>query len=67
MLNQKVRPFTAKWHKLSLAGGLNEEKGQETFRKDLATLQVVLKNYTKALADIAQVEDLTALAIQETE
>jgi hypothetical protein len=65
VLNQIVRPFTAKWHRLALAGALNDEKGRSEFRKELAALQVVLCNYTRALADIAQVEDLTAIAFQE--
>lgn len=65
VLNQVVRPFTAKWHKLALSGALNEEKGRTEFRGDLAALQVVLRNYTKALADIAQVEDLTSLSSQD--
>ena len=66
VLNQVVRPFTAKWHKLALAGALNDEKGRSDFRIELAALQVVLQNYSKALAYIAQVEDLTAIAFQET-
>src|SRR3989442_914526 len=55
VLNQVVRPFTAKWHKLALAGAWKTEDGRKEFRKNLAELQVVLRNYTKALADIAQV------------
>jgi hypothetical protein len=35
------------------------------FRSDLAVFQVVLRNYTAALADIAHVEDLSLLAIQD--
>lgn len=66
VLNQVVRPFTAKWHKLSLTGALNTDDGRKEFRKNLGELQVVLRNYTKALADIAQVEDLTAIAFQDT-
>lgn len=65
VLNQMVRPFTAKWHRLVLLGALNKKKGRNEFRSDLAALQVVLRNYTKALADIAQVEDLTSLAIDD--
>lgn len=61
VLNQIVRPFTAEWHKKMLEGELNSEKGRKKFRKDLANLQIILRNYTKALADIAQVEDLTSI------
>lgn len=65
VLNQVVRPFTAKWHKLLFSGALDDKKGRMEFRNDLAALQIVLRNYTKALADIAQVEDLTSIAIQD--
>jgi hypothetical protein len=37
------------------------ERCQE-FRKELEALQVDLRKYAKALADIADVEDLTGLA-----
>ena len=40
---------------------LSVERCQE-FRKELEALQVDLRKYTKALADIADVEDLTGLA-----
>lgn len=63
VLNQIVRPFTAKWHKLSLEGVLKTKKGCNEFRADLEMLQLILKNYTRALADIAKVEDLTELAV----
>lgn len=67
VLNQAVRPFTAKWHKLSLAGAFNDPKLCQKFRVDLAILQVTLRRYTKALADIAEVEDLTALVFAESQ
>lgn len=65
VLNQIVRPFTAKWHRLSLAGAFEDENRRREFREELAALQLVLRNYTRALAQIAEVEDLTALAFQE--
>ena len=65
VLNQVVRPFTAKWHKLVLSGAFSEEAARQEFREELNVLQIVLRKYTKALADIAQVEDLTAIAFQE--
>ncbi len=61
VLNQIIRPFTAKWHKLSLQGVFDEKKQCEIFRTELNKLQVHLKNYTKLLADMAGVEDLTEL------
>ncbi len=61
VLNQIIRPFTAKWHKHSLAGAFKEEKGCSDFRKELEALQPRLREYAQALAAMAQVEDLTAL------
>jgi hypothetical protein len=61
VLNQIVRPFTAKWHRESLVGTFKNLKKRTEFRKELATLQEDLRHYSRALADIAQVEDLTQL------
>jgi len=61
VLNQVVRPFTAKWHKRALSGAFNDAPSRTEFRAELTTLQAILRNYTEALADIAQVEDLTTL------
>lgn len=66
VLNQVVRPFTAKWHKLALAGAFEDAEKQREFRRELAALQILLRNYTKALADIAQVEDLSSFGVRET-
>lgn len=61
VLNQIIRPFTAKWHRESLNGAFeNEEKCLE-FRSQLSFLQEDLSNYSRLLADIAGVEDLTYL------
>ncbi len=61
VLNQVVRPFTAKWHKQSLAGAFDNALECQAFRGELIVLQAKLRNYTKMLADMAGVEDLTAL------
>ena len=61
VLNQVVRPFTAKWHKESLEGAFEYESKQKEFRRELAALQEDLRNYNRMLADIADVEDLTNL------
>lgn len=60
VLNQKVRPFTAKWHPRVLAGPL-DAAARRQFRTELASLQTDLRNYTRLLADMADVEDLTDL------
>ena len=61
VLNQVIRPFTADWHKKSLAGAFEDKEQREKFRGDLEKLQRQLRNYTKMLADMAGVEDLTSL------
>lgn len=61
VLNQIIRPFTAKWHKLSLAGAFSDAARCQEFRAELAILQPKLRHYTQALAAIAGVEDLTEL------
>jgi hypothetical protein len=59
VLNQRIRPFTAKWHKLSLDGAFKDKVRCHEFRSDLAHLQKDLRSYTAMLADMAAVEDLT--------
>ncbi len=60
ILNQKVRPFTSKWHRIKEEGKLAEHHTE--FRRELAALQAVLLIYTQMLGDMAGVEeDLTSL------
>lgn len=61
VLNQVIRPFTAKWHREMLAGCFEDEEKCKLFRNELARLQKKLRKYSKMLADIASVEDLTEL------
>lgn len=61
ILNQRIRPFTSKWHKMSLNDGFNDEQQCLDFRRELEDLQNDLKVYTRMLADMADVEDLTEL------
>ena len=61
VLNQVVRPFTAKWHSESLAGAFDDADKRAEFRQELTALQEELRNYNRMLAEIAAVEDLTDL------
>lgn len=61
VLNQVIRPFTAKWHGLSLQNAFDDATQCGEFRNELAALQIVLRQYTRMLADMAGVEDLTTL------
>lgn len=61
ILNQIIRPFTAKWHKLSASGAFDDDSHCVDFRKDLSDLQEKLTNYSIMLSKIAAVEDLTKM------
>lgn len=65
VLNQVVRPFTAKWHKRALAGAFSNPGECQEFRRELGGLQAVLRNYTRMLADMAGVEDITSISPDE--
>ena len=61
VLNQKIRPFTAKWHRISFSRGFEDPAERSQFRNELEELQATLRNYTAMLSDMAGVEDLTEL------
>jgi hypothetical protein len=61
VLNQIIRPFTTKWHRLSLDGAFNQPERCREFRAELGGIQSKLHAYTQALATMANVEDLTQL------
>jgi hypothetical protein len=61
ILNQKIRPFTAKWHELMLEKAFDNPKQCDEFRTELEVLQEILRVYTRMLSDMAGVEDLTQL------
>ena len=65
VLNQVVRPFTAKWHRLSLSGAFEDDAMRSEFREDLRGLLVDMRNYIRMLAEIAKVEDLTDLETEK--
>jgi hypothetical protein len=67
VLNQIIRPFTAKWHSLSEQRAFEDPEKCREFRLELAALQIQLRNYTKLLADLANVEDLTEIEAEQWE
>ena len=67
VLNQVVRPFTAKWHRESLSGAFDDAEKRKEFRGEMEHLQANLRNYNRLLAEIAGVEDLTDLERLEEE
>ena len=63
VLNQVVRPFTARWHREFLAGAFDDPDKRMEFREALTALQADLRNYNRLLAQIAAVEDLADLEL----
>jgi hypothetical protein len=61
ILNQIIRPFTAKWHHLSQQGAFNDPPKRAQFREELNSIQIELRKYARMLADMAGVEDLTSI------
>ena len=59
VLNQIIRPFTAKWHKKKLNGAFSNQDECILFRTELKQLQSELICYSKLLAEVAKVEDLS--------
>ena len=67
ILNQEVRPFTAKWHRKSLAGAFDNPDECNEFRTELESLQEILRAYMRTLAVLAGIEDITNLSDTEQE
>ena len=66
VLNQIVRPFTTKWHRIATEIGFGEATVAAEFRDELKTLQELLRRYTGMLAQMADVEDdLTTLVPED--
>jgi len=67
VLNTKIRPVTAKWHRKKLEGLLNTRDGAIAFRADLAELQIALQAYANRLRDMAYGENSQHADIEEEE
>ncbi|MDE0425155.1 hypothetical protein F4Y59_08720 [Candidatus Poribacteria bacterium] len=67
ILNQEVRPFTAKWHRKSLAGAFDDPALCIEFRTELESLQEILRAYMRTLAVLAGIEDISNLSKTEQE
>jgi hypothetical protein len=65
VLNQVIRPFTARWHRKSESRAFDDPEQCVEFRSELKALQIQLRNYTGLLADLANVEDLTDFEVEE--
>ena len=67
VLNQIIRPFTAKWHRKKLEGAFENSAECLTFRSELSDFQIELIKYTRLLAGLAEVEDLTVIMEDDEE
>lgn len=65
ILNQVVRPFTARWHRLSNENAFQDQNQCQLFREELQELQVKLRKYMGMLAEIAAVEDISSIVSPE--
>ena len=65
ILNQEVRPFTAKWHRKSLAGAFDNLDECSEFRTELESLQEILRAYMRTLSALAGIEDITNLSQED--
>lgn len=65
ILNQVIRPFTARWHRLSEEGAFGDQEQCLLFRKELKALQAYLVNYMGMLAEIAGVEEISLITSPE--
>lgn len=61
VLNQKIRPFAARWHKILKDGKLTADENKNAFREELKSLQLVLRYYASTLSEIAGVKDYSSL------
>lgn len=67
VLNSLMRPFTAKWHRISLDDGFDDEEKCKEFRVELEELRISMLKYSCLLAHLAEVEDLSSFSENEFE
>jgi hypothetical protein len=61
ILNQVLRPFTAKWHGRFSNGATINATERQQFRDELEAIQKKIRSYTGMLSDFAGVENLLEL------
>lgn len=62
ILNDEVRPFTAEWHKRSLAGAFDDPEACDEFREAHEKLRRILCGYMQALAGLAGIAKITDIS-----
>ncbi|WP_051279345.1 hypothetical protein [Hellea balneolensis] len=56
VMNRVMRPFLAKWHKITQDGPY-DEKTKEQFRAELKELQKSMRGYSEALLELMGIDD----------
>lgn len=62
VLNTRIRPLTAKWHKKKLEGHLLNDDGRREFRRELEPVRQWLVQYCRVLGCLAEGESFVATA-----
>lgn len=57
LLNEHLRPVTAKWHRPLVEGRLDSRDGADEFRQDLLKVQAVLRVYANTFHQMAYASD----------
>lgn len=66
ILNQVVRPFTAKWHRIFVENdNVLTKELENSFRKDIIEVQIKIQKFLSILSEISEVEDLSNLETEE--
>ena len=60
VLNVHIRPFTADWHRVKLAGRLSSSDTCHRFRRELIDLQGKLRLFMRLLGHLAEGDDFSA-------
>lgn len=59
VLNQVIRPFTTKWHRIALSEEFENYTTVKQFREELCSLQNDLQKFIAILAQIAEFDDIS--------
>lgn len=63
--NQRLRPFTARWHRRELANAFADPTQCTLFRAELEQLRQEILHFTGMLSEIAAVEDLRPALMED--
>ncbi|MEY2562424.1 MAG: hypothetical protein QOH88_617 [Verrucomicrobiota bacterium] len=64
VMNTRIRPFTAKWHRASESGVLGALDATDEFRAELSALQVVLERFDRLLLHLRDGRPVADAAVE---